>query len=228
MCRRSKKEIIANDNFAKAEVGILNEYLSDGMAETLGGWSLMELALIMAIWPGQAVPQWIAFLVLAVITFPIPLIWKRRITHARLGYFRIHSKRWFTKISPAGRRLIGGEILWTMIITLSLANIWMVAQRYSPEGFHPARGQYDLPLMDDWFFIMFVGGTLSHLHRRWRFAKMLLLYGVSLAIFGCAGYFHIYPSWIVAPIGLSLLVFGLLQLRRFLREYPQPEAPDVP
>jgi hypothetical protein len=223
----SNKEIMANDNFAKAEVGILNEYLSDGMADTLGGWSLLEIALIMTIWPGQAVAQWIAFLVIGIVTFPIPLIWKRRITHARLGYFKVSSKRGFTKMSPTGRRLVLSNSLWMILITMALGNIWIFSQHYSPTGYHHIIGQHDLPFFEGWFFTMPVGFSLSHLRRTWRPAGMVLIYLVSFVLIACAGYFDVFPSWFVAPLGIFLMAIGIRQLRCFLREYPLPEVADV-
>jgi hypothetical protein len=218
----------AKENYDRAEESIIKEYNRDGSLETIGGLLFIALAVAMAVWGGSA---FIQLGVMAVALVPILYVtrfWRNRFTYPRLGYVQMIAKPQSKNLSPARSMLKWRTVLFTFIFALIFASAWEFIWKFSPLPQHPGPAGSEFGGLAGRGFAILIGtymanwGIYSGMNGIW-----WIFTAVSFMLVVLAGYYHLYPSWIVAPIGLSLLVFGLLQLRRFLHEYPQPEAPDV-
>jgi hypothetical protein len=203
----------------RLERDAFRRFYEDGVFDIFIGSMLLVFFVSTSMWEvlGDGAASYVGMLVVApVVTVPL-FMYRRRLLRSRLGSFQP---------GPARRRRISGT-RWILLgsVVVGIVAFGITAMVH---GGGASADLMDVLVPVLWFVnAVVVFGAMAYFLDVPRFAVYGLLLGLIMPLL-------IWPdvlwgidveAWLLFGIaGLAIIGFGLVKLRRFLRQYPAPEA----
>jgi len=197
-------------DLSNLERKIFLQYKKDGALETILGLAMMYIGMTKLTDTSGVFRTIVPIFVILFI-----LIWKKRITFPRLGYFE------FTQERRARTRRSVFAMISVAFITVALA-IWGSHLVESGGAADPATVKSTKLLLSGGMLAIVIASVAGFMQIR----HLFYFAALSFLLFAAAAWFAFSSGFAFLGLGLPLLVFGLIRLSHFLKQHPPQESPS--